>query len=104
MPNDRSSKEEVDSYHAAMERLVAGNTRSYAPNATSRTDYPTLEVQGNPGYSAEKHEIFFESEGPEGGEYVLVLDLSEKRAFHAHGSYESQQARGVVKDIEFPGV
>lgn len=104
MPNDRSLKGEVDSYHAAMRQLIFEDKRSYAPNATTRTDYPTLELLGDPDYSAENHEIFLESEGPEGGQYVLVLEMSNKRAFHAYGTYETQQARGVVKDIEFPGV
>jgi hypothetical protein len=86
-----------------MERLVTGTHRYYAPNATTRTDYPTLSVQREPAYSAEKHEIYLESLGPAGGgPYTLVFELSEKRLKHAHGDYEHQQAAGLVNDITFP--
>lgn len=92
-----------ESYHRAMERLVIGTHRYYAPNATTRTDYPTMTVQGEPGYSAENHELYLESIGPRGGgPYSLVFELSEKQLKHAHGPYEQQQAAGVVNDIRFP--
>lgn len=92
-----------ESYHRAMERLVIGTHRYYAPKATSRPDYPTLTVEGEPGYSAENHEIYLESIGPRGGgPYSLVFELSEKRLKHAYGPYDEQQAAGVVNDIKFP--
>lgn len=96
-----SSPEE--SYHRAIETLVIGQHQYYAPNATTRTDYPTMTVQGETGYSAENHEIYLESIGPGGGgPYSLVFELSEKQLKHAHGAYEHQQAAGVVDDIRFP--
>lgn len=92
-----------ESYHKAMERLVIETHRYYAPNATTRTDYPTMTVQGEAGYSAENHEIYLESIGPSGGgPYSLVFELSEKQLKHAHGAYDHQQAAGVVNDIRFP--
>jgi hypothetical protein len=90
------------SYHQAMEKLVFGDGKQYAPNATTRTDYPTLTMCGGPSYRAEHNEIYIESRGPEGGSYTLVFELSEKQLKHAHGTYEDQQASGRVKDIKFP--
>jgi hypothetical protein len=91
------------SYHQAMEKLVFGNSRQYAPNATTRTDYPILTVQDDPSYCAANHEIYVESSGPEGGPYTLVFELSKKQIKHAYGTYEEQKASGRVNDIEFPG-
>ncbi len=85
-----------------MERLVCGDHGRYEPNATTRKDYPTLTVQGGPSYSADNHEIYLASSGPEGGPYTLVFELSEKQVKHAYGTYEEQQAAGLVKDIRFP--
>lgn len=84
-----------------MEQLVIGVGRRYAPNATTRDDYPTLTVVGEPGYSANRHEIYLSSQGPEGGPYTLVFELSEKQMKHAYGTYEEQQAAGLVEDIRF---
>lgn len=98
-----SSPEEA--YHRAMETLVIEGHQYYAPNATTRRDYPTMTVQGKPAYSAENHEIYLESVGPDGGgPYSLVFVLSEKNLKHAHGEYENQQAPGTVNDITFPRV
>lgn len=86
-----------------METPKIGDHQYYAPNATTRRDYPTMTVQGKPGYSAETHEIYLESVGPtRGGPYPLVFDLSEKQLQHAHGSYEQQRAAEVVNEIGFP--
>jgi len=96
-----SSPEE--SYHRAMENLVIGQHQYYAPKATTRTDYPTMTVQGETGYLSENHGIYLESIGPSGGgPYSLVFELSEKQLKHAHGPYDQQQAAELVNDIKFP--
>lgn len=96
-------KGEETCYHLAMEKLVCGEHPRYEPMAPSRQDYPTMTVSGEPSYSAEHHEIYFESTGPGGGgPYSLVFKLSEKRVKHAYGPYHDQQAPSYVKDIRFP--
>jgi hypothetical protein len=86
-----------------MERLICGGGKHYAPKATTRDDYPTLTVQGEPSYSPDQYALYIESIGPAGGgPYTLVFELSQRRLKHAHGSYENQQAPGEVVDIKFP--
>lgn len=92
-----------ESYHQAMEKLVFGDNRRYEPYASSRKDYPTMTMQGEPSYSAANHEIYLESLGPAGGgPYSLVFKLSDKRVQHAYGPYSDQQAASDVEDIKFP--
>jgi hypothetical protein len=86
-----------------MEKLVCGDHPCYAPHATSRKDYPSLTIERGPSYSADNHEIYFESVGPAGGgPYTLLFELNERQLKHAHGPYEDQTGSGLVEDIEFP--
>jgi hypothetical protein len=87
-------------YSLAVEELLCGDATKYRLEAKQKTDGLELELASGPSYDRESNEVHFDALGTRGGEYTLVLRLSDRRAIHTHGSYDDQGRPSDIYEIE----